>query len=118
MTNIMFFPMMRMAFELWTKYTKDGVNWRSEDEWKDALAKLAVPVTTKDANGDPVTVDVMARDYTDENGNLVPGNPDWRGKILVEKFKDGKPTGWSLSSTRQTRDAAYHYLVATAEVEL
>jgi Pyridine nucleotide-disulphide oxidoreductase len=42
---------------------------------------------------------------------LVPGNPAWQGKILIRRFdRNGKPTGWSPSSTRQSRDAAYHYL--------
>jgi hypothetical protein len=115
MTNIMFFPMMRLAFELWMKYVKAGIDWKSESEWKDALAKLAGKVKTTNAKGADVTVDVMARDYSDSEGNFVEGNPDWQGKILVQKFdQEGNPTGWSLSSTRQTRDAAYHYLAATA----
>jgi hypothetical protein len=57
----------------------------------------------------------MARDYEgdEEKGiSAIEGNPDWQGKILTRTFdSNGKPTGWSLSSTRQTRDAAFHYLV-------
>lgn len=64
MTNIMFFPMMRLAFELWMKYVKAGIDWKSESEWKDALAKLAGKVKTTNAKGADVTVDVMARDYS------------------------------------------------------
>ena len=42
-------------------------------------------------------------------------NPDWQGRILVKKFnQDGTLEKWVLSNTRQTRDAAYHYLVNRA----
>jgi hypothetical protein len=48
----------------------------------------------------PVTAEVMDRD-----------NPAWHGKILIRTFEqDGTPKGWSLSSTSQTRAAAYYYL--------
>ncbi|RZI53799.1 MAG: hypothetical protein EOP16_00905 [Pseudonocardia sp.] len=57
---------------------------------------------------------VMAR-----NSDESVGNPDWEGKILVQKFdSSGNPSGWSLSSTRQTRDSAYHYVVKVADVAL
>ncbi len=114
MSNIMYFPIFRLAFELWQKYAMSGTDWRSENEWKDALAKLAGNVKTR-REGKSVTVTLMARDHYDEDGNLVEGNPDWHGKILIQQFdQTGKPNGWSLSSTRQTRDAAYHYLVQKA----
>jgi hypothetical protein len=94
MANIMYFPMFRLAFELWKKYTKAGDDWRSRTEWKDALAKIAGKVTTKDRDGKTVAVPVMARDHTNEKGDFVPGNPDWQGKILVQQFDpSGKPTG-------------------------
>ena len=32
MSNIMFFPMFRLAFELWSKYTKHGTDWKSTSE--------------------------------------------------------------------------------------
>ena len=120
LSNIMFFPMFRLAFELWQKYTKQGVNWKSSKEWKDGLAKLAGgEVTAKDTNGNPVKVAIMARDHKDEDGNFVPGNPDWQGKILVQQFdKDGNSKGWGLSSTRQTRDAAYYYLLAKSGLDV
>jgi hypothetical protein len=116
MSNIMYFPMFRLAFELWQKYTKNGTDWRSAQEWKDALAKLAGNVTvTRD--GKTIKVPLMARDHSDGNGNSVMGNPDWYGKILIQQFdQNGNPKGWSLSSTRQTRDAAYHYLVKKAGI--
>lgn len=119
MSNIMFFPMFRLAFELWSKYTKSATDWKSETEWKDGLAKLAGDVATKDKDGTPFTGPIMARDHTDENGTRIPGNPDWHGLILIQQFdQNGKPTGWSLSSTRQTRDAAYYYLAQKSGVDL
>jgi hypothetical protein len=61
----------------------------------------------------------LARDHKDDAGNQVFGNPDWQSLIPVQQFdQNGKPTGWSLSSTRQTRDAAYHYLVGISGMSL
>jgi hypothetical protein len=124
LSNIIFFPMFRLAFELWEKYRKDGTNWNASQEWRDGLARLAG--VTKVTVGDvKVEVPVLARDHKvyknkdDKEGSVVPGNPDWRGKILVETFDHaGKPTGWSVSSTRQTRDAAFHYLVEMSKMKL
>ena len=95
-SNIMFFPMFRLAFEIWEKYQQEKIDWRKSSEWKTGLAKLAGTIAK---NGKKIGV--MSRE-----------NSDWHGKILIETFnkKTGKPTGWSLSSTRQTRDAAYAYL--------
>ncbi len=46
-------------------------------------------------------------------------NPEWEGKILVKKYdSNGAFSGWSLSSTRQTRDSAFHELVKQAQVSL
>lgn len=114
MSNIMFFPMFRLAFELWEKYREAGIDWRSENEWRDALSRLAGDVATTTADGQHLTVPLMARE-SDES----IGNPDWHGLILIQQFdRAGQPKGWSLSSTRQTRDAAYHYLVKHAQVNL
>ena len=114
MSNIMLFPMFRMAFALWEKYTRDGTDWRSDKLWRDGLARLAGNVEAK-IDGKTIQVPVMARDYTDDQGDLIHGNPAWRGLILIQQFdQNGNPRGWSLSSTRQTRDAAYHYLTRVA----
>ena len=93
-------------------------NWRTETEWKDGLARLAGDVEIPDPSDESktITVALMARDVAESD---MPGNPDWYGKILIQTFDpDGNSKGWSLSSTRQTRDAAYHYLVQKSEVTL
>ena len=42
-------------------------------------------------------------------------NPEWIGRILIKRFdQDGKLAGLSVSSTRQTREAAYSYLCKVA----
>jgi DNA-sulfur modification-associated len=109
LSNIMFFPLFRLVFELWEKY-HGKVEWTTQDEWRDAIARLAAKVTATDPE-DPakkIKVDFMSRE-----------NPDWQGRILVRKFNsNGEFTGWSLSSTRQTRDAAFHQLVKQARVSL
>lgn len=110
LSNIMFFPLFRLLFELWEKYHADGVEWTKQDEWRDAIAHLAGKVTIQDPK-DPskkIKVDFFSRD-----------NTGWEGKILVKKFdSNGEFSGWSLSSTRQTRDAAFHELVRQAKVSL
>jgi hypothetical protein len=101
LSNIMFHPLFRIVIEMWEDYEKRAVDWRGDAHWKDVVAKIAGTVTTKDpATGHEITVKVMDRD-----------NPDWQGKILIRQFdQEGTPTGWTVSSTRQTRDAAYNYL--------
>jgi hypothetical protein len=104
LSNLMFHPLFKLAYDLWRNYYDNDEDWRLESGWKDALAKLGGSVTTKDPDrndGDnEVTVPIMSRD-----------NPDWRGKIAVPRFdQNGVRTGFIVSSTRQTREAAYAYL--------
>lgn len=114
-SNILYFPLFRLAFDLWTKYSKQGVDWKQEQEWRDGIARITGEVTAE-IGGAKVKVPVMARDALDEGWH---GNPAWQGKILVQKFDgSGQPQGWSLSSTRQTRDSAFHYLSQVAGVDL
>lgn len=104
MSNIMFFPMFRLAFELWEGFHGARKVWAEETEWREGIARIAGETTVDDFTGP-----FMARDSEDP---YQRGNPGWYGKILVQKFDgQGQPQGWSLSSTRQTRDTAYHYLV-------
>ena len=110
LSNIMFFPLFKLVFELWEKYHDEGLEWTKQDEWRDAIAHLAAKVTVADAEqpDKKVKVDFMSRK-----------NPEWEGKILVKKYdSNGAFSGWSLSSTRQTRDAAFHELVKQAQVTL
>jgi hypothetical protein len=116
MSNIMFFPLFRMAFEFWQEFDKTNTDWRNTKEWQDAIAKLTqhveveVPDPAKVNARKTVKVPIMAR----ESDSSV-GNPEWRGKILVESFNsEGKSVGWNVSSTRQTRDSAYYYLLEKA----
>jgi len=123
LSNVLFFPMFRLAWELWNKYRKAGKDWRATTEWSDGLARLAGSTTYEveiDGKKQEIEVEVMARDVYDDNGEIeTAGNPAWQGLILVRKFdKTGRPTGWSLSSTRQTRDAAFHYIADVADVDL
>lgn len=120
--NITFFPMIRLAFELWDKYRKAHVDWQSTTEWRDGLARLAgktkVQVDDPDKPGSTKTVevDVMARDSADPPS---AGNPKWKELIMVPSYdRDGYIRRWTLSSTRTTREAAYAYLTQIAGVEL
>lgn len=115
MSNILFFPMFRLAFEIWESCWQRKVEWADATDWREALGRLAGDVEVEREDG-PVKVPFMARDSEDP---YQFGNPGWQGKILVQKFDGkGQSQGWSLSSTRQTRDTAYHYLVETAGLKL
>jgi DNA-sulfur modification-associated len=101
LSNLMFHPLFKLAYDLWRNHYDNDEDWRLEDGWKNALAKLGGAVSTKDQEtGKEVKVPVMSKE-----------NPDWRGKILVPRFDaNGTRTGFIVSSTRQTREAAYAYL--------
>lgn len=114
-SNILYFPLFRLAFALWEKYSEQGLDWRNEQEWRDGIARITGN-TKKVIDGKEIEVPVMARDSGEPDWH---GNPDWETKILTRKFdNEGQAQGWSLSSTRQTRDAAYHYLAQVAGVDL
>jgi hypothetical protein len=99
LSNIMFHPLFRMVFILWEEYRRGGVKWEHDRKWNDAIARIAGK-----ANG--TTVDVMDRK------NLA-----WRGKILVQVLDPSGKETWSLSSTRQTREAAFQYMCDAAALK-
>ena len=117
MSNVMFFPMFRLAWSLWDKYRNAKVDWRAETEWRTALARIGGSVDVEvDEGGTKVkkSVRIMDRDVTDPP-HL--GNPAWRDRIVLQQFDSkGNPRNWMVSNTRQTREAAYHYLVEVAGV--
>jgi hypothetical protein len=120
--NITFFPMLRIAFELWDKYHKANASWESEQEWRDGLARLAGTTTAEEPDPDhPGTtkvmeVEVMARDSEDP---YSVGNPKWKELVMVPKYdREGYIKRWTLSSTRTTRETAFDYLIQIAEVDL
>ena len=97
MSNIIFHPLIRIAFRLWEDSRDQKINWRTDNSWRNVVTAMA----TTNANG----VNVMDKK-----------NTDWQGKILVANYDvNGKET-WSLSSTRQTRDSAYQYLCQVANL--
>jgi hypothetical protein len=65
----------------------------------------------------------MATDEPEGQGNKIEiaflCHRNAGGRILVRKFdSDREFIGWSLSSTRQTCDAAFHQLVRLARASL
>lgn len=107
MSNILMHPLFKLVFDLWSDYDRNDEDWRMQDGWKDAVAKLGGTRNIEHPDtGEQVTVGVMDRD-----------NPEWRERILVPQYgPDGKVEKWQLSSTRQTRAAAYAYLREVAEL--
>lgn len=102
LSNIMFHPLFKIAKDLWLTYRGKKVNWRDQAEWKRAIARFDTQVDGPDGR----RVSVMSRE-----------NPAWLGKIAIEIYGPNGPTGkTSLSNTRQTRDAAYQYLLEVAEL--
>lgn len=106
-SNIMIHPLFRLAKDLWLTYRNNKTDWTNQTEWKDAVAKLAQTITVKDAEGNKIF-----------SGNVMDRkNPEWVGKILVENYGPTGVTGTSLSSTSQTRNAAYGYLLEIMEIK-
>jgi hypothetical protein len=105
-SNIIVYPLFWIARDFWLAYRKNKQDWAKATEWKDGIARLAQTITVKDANGNETyTGPVMSRD-----------NPQWIGKILIHTYGPTGVTGLSLSNTRQTREAAYGYLVGVMGV--
>jgi hypothetical protein len=91
----MFNPLMKIAIESWQRYYNLSEDWAKCRMWSDGLAKIA------GSTGKTTKVLIMSRD-----------NPAWQGKILLQKFdQNGEVTGWGVSNTRGSRDAAYAYLI-------
>ncbi|MBS1868303.1 MAG: hypothetical protein JSS99_01425 [Actinobacteria bacterium] len=107
LSNIIMHPLFKLAYDLWSDYDRNDEDWRLDPTWKDALARLSGKVTVTDPETDKqVTVKVMDRD-----------NPEWRERILVPRYGPEGIEKWELSSTRQTRAAAYAYLRDAAGLE-
>ena len=114
LSNIIFFPLIRMAFGFWQQYHASDRDWRRAKEWKDALKKLAGTTEVTGKRGTVIQVDVMARDTSHV---AQDGNPAWRETVLVPRYdRNGSQVSWMLSSTRDTREAAFHYLCEVAGV--
>jgi hypothetical protein len=92
----MFHALVRAAKDFWLAYRRDKKPWEpaTATEWREFLAKIA----GKDPN---TRQDVMAR-----------SNPAWVGKIVMEKYGPNGPIGTKISNTRETRDAAYEYVLS------
>ena len=109
LSNIMMFPLIRIAVESWLTCNKDGSNWRTATKWRRTLAKIAGQTTETYTVEDPDDPD-DGKSKQWSGDVLSPENPAWRGGIMVKKTtKDGK-TKWIVSSTRDTRQFAYDYL--------
>jgi DNA-sulfur modification-associated len=125
LSNLMFHPLMRMAFELWREYQRNNIEWKVEMDWpstipnwREVIKTLSgtVSVARTDKEGKPVEDD-QGRAVFDNVPLMARKNPHWRGKILVETLtKDGRKD-WTLSSTRQTREAAFQYLCSVSGVK-
>lgn len=101
LSNIMFHPLMQLAFDLWREHDEAGTSWSTDESWKDAVARIAGGTQERDEEngGILVEVDVMSKD-----------NPAWRGRIETKKVAADGSVSWAVSSTRQTRLSAYQYL--------
>jgi hypothetical protein len=108
LTNIIFFPLVRIAMRLWLESQADtSAHWSKADTWRTAIAKINGKVTAKDENG------------TEFKGLILDrNNPELKGRILVKSYDSGGNISWQLSSTRTTRESAYQYLCEKAGLPL
>jgi hypothetical protein len=99
-SNIMFHPLLRMAYDLWCGYRDSGIDWRRDTAWKDAITKITGSTSAKDPDsGRTWTGEVFDRN-----------NPQRKCRIVIKNLDSDGNEQWSLSSTRQTRESAYEYL--------
>jgi hypothetical protein len=103
MTNVMVHALFRLAYTLFENMDSASVDWRKDVAWKASVAKMAAKITITD-KGKKLVVDPFSKD-----------NPAWRGKILVQGFdRKSRRQTWGISNTRQTRQAAYTYVLSLA----
>jgi DNA-sulfur modification-associated len=104
LSNIMFHPLFKLAFEMWTDMDANDEDFRAESDWKDALARLAAKISVEDVQDDGTTKTIKVPVMSQRN-------PAWENLILVPRFdRDGNKVGAIISSTTQTRAAAFSYL--------
>lgn len=109
-SNVMFFPMFKLAFDLWEDMHTAGKDWNKATEWKTALRRLGGTVKIEDARD-------RKRLGRDEIEVMSRENPRWIGTLLVPKYdSNGKLVGNVLTNNYQTREAAYNYLCKVAGV--
>jgi hypothetical protein len=97
-SNVTFHALIKLAVDFWLAYRRKKTIWTKSTEWRDAIAKIA------------------GKDSKSGNKIMSRNNPDWVGKILIEKYGPTGPIGHKISNTRDTRRAAYDYLVSMAGV--
>jgi DNA-sulfur modification-associated len=108
-SNIMMFPLVRIAVESWRECSKKEVDWRNATEWRQTLAKIAGKTTETYRVDDPSDPDHgKSKQWTGEV--MSTSNPAWRGGIMIKKTNTQGDTKWIVSSTRDTRQFAYTYL--------
>lgn len=100
LSNIIMHPLFKLAYDLWSDYDRNDEDWRLDTDWRDVVAKLGGNRAMTDPDTKKqITLKVMDRE-----------NPEWRDRILVPRYGPSGIEKWELSSTRQTRAAAYAYL--------
>lgn len=109
-SNVMFFPLFHIAFDLWEDFHAAGKDWNSQASWKTALRKIGGSTPIEDPKDRKRlgrdTIEVMSRD-----------NPSWIGTLLSRKYdENGKMTGYVLTNNFQTREASYNYLCRVAGI--
>jgi hypothetical protein len=106
LSNVLMHPMFRLVYDLWSGYHDRKAEWKGDEGWKQVIARLAGEVDATDEDGEIKRVEAMSQK-----------NPEWIGRVLIKKFdQDGNLKGYSVSSTRQTREAADSYLRKIAQL--
>jgi hypothetical protein len=104
MTNVMVHALFRLAFRLYEDMEANTQDWRTHPSWRASLGKLAQKVLVRSGKGKSLSLPALHKD-----------NPAWRGKVLIQgKDRLTGEESWSISNTRQTRQAAYEYVCELA----
>lgn len=97
-SNIMFIPLFRIAFELWARYNSAYRNWTNDAYYIRVIENLTKDIIINDDNHMTIKVNIMSKD-----------NKQWIGKIANDKLQ--------ITNNRLSQNMAYEYLSHECNLE-
>jgi len=97
-SNIIFIPLFKIAFELWKSYHGASKTWRSDISYLKVIDNLNKTIKIKDTNGNDFNVNIMSKK-----------NMQWIGIIANERAQ--------ITNNRISQRSAYLYLAKECSLE-
>lgn len=96
LSNVMFHPLFKIAFEFFGKYHENRKKWQTDDAWKKFLSHVA------QAENELETGEVVKA--------MSRKNPFWEGTIGKSVVKSDGTLSWHFNNKWSAKDEAYRYL--------